>query len=289
LISGCNGFLGSYLFNYFSNNNQYKVIGLLRTNSNTSRIRKNIKQNITYNIDNIELSSIFKNNKIDIVVNTACNFGREENSYNILLESNVIFGKNLVNACNASTVKLFINTDTLLSEKVNAYSKTKAELRNYLKLFNSELKIINLRIEYIFGPGDDKNKFIPWFIDQLRNTNTSVKLHSGEQLRDFIYIDDVVDAYHHIIINNKQFKFSYTELDLTTNCLTPMKDIITLLSEKLSKIDKKSYLSRLSFGEKKYRKNDFMTPQLNNKSLISKGWNPNYDLEAGLNKLIKNI
>ena len=43
---------------------------------------------------------------------------------------------------------------------------------------------------------------------------------------------------------------TYNELDLTTNCLTPIKDIINLLSEKLSKIDKKSYLSRLSFGKK---------------------------------------
>ena len=40
---------------------------------------------------------------------------------------------------------------------------------------------------------------------------------------------------------------------------------------------------------KKYRKNDLIMPQLNNKSLISKDWNPNYDLETGLNKLIENM
>lgn len=286
LITGSNGFLGSFLCNYFFTQNNYKLIGLVRSTSDRYRINHMSSLIDIYEIDKVDLEFIFSKHKIDIIINTVCNYGRNNSTYDELLHSNFIFGKNLIDSAINYNVDLFINTDTLLPNNLNPYSETKTLFRNYMKSLNFDLKVLNLRIDHMYGPKDDNNKFIQWLIDEIRYTSNQIGLTSGEQLRDFIYIDDVVEAYHHIIMNKSIFKSKYNELDLITNCLTPMKEIITLLAEKLSNVDKKLYLSRLSFGEKKYRKNEPMRPKLSNKSLTSLGWKPKYDLETGLNKVV---
>ncbi len=286
LITGSNGFLGSYLCSYFFNQNNYKVIGLVRSTSNKYRINHLNSLIDIYEIDKVDLDFIFNKHKIDIIINTVCDYGRNDNRYDQLYDSNFIFGKSLVDSAVNFNTELLINTDTLLPNNLNTYSETKTLFRNYMQSLNSDLKIFNLRIDHMYGPKDDTNKFIQWLINEIRSTSNQIGLTSGEQLRDFIYIDDVVDAYHHVIMNKSFFKSNYNELDLITNCFTSMKKIVTLLVEKLSSADKKSYLSRLSFGQKKYRKNEVMKPQLSNESLVSLGWKPKYDLEAGLDKLI---
>ena len=114
LISGSNGFLGSYLVKHFLEQN-YKVIGLKRKNSNDIRISllKN-KNFVLYNIDEIDMQSIFNNHLIDVVINTVCCYGRNNESKIILEQGNFNFPKELLEYSNNNLVKLFINTDTLI-------------------------------------------------------------------------------------------------------------------------------------------------------------------------------
>lgn len=288
LISGCNGFLGSHLMNFYFSKSEYEVIGLIRSTSNTFRINEVLLNSFIYKIDEVSLETIFNNHNIDIVINTVCNYGRSNDSYQDLLNSNFLFGKNLIDVSNNFNIRLFINTDTLLPNNINNYTKTKGLFRDYLKSTKFNLKIVNLRIDHMYGPGDDKNKFFGWFIHQIRHTDKSIELTSGEQKRDFIFIDDVVRAYDFII--SYKFNFNlFNEYDLITNQFVKMKDLILLIIDKISKIDNKDYRSRLFFGAKKYRLNDVMIPKTNNFSLISIGWKPVDDLNTGLNKLLNNL
>lgn len=284
LISGANGFLGSHLFNFFSKKNQFKTFGLIRSSSDISRIKSNKLKNLIL-IDKIDFEKIFKNYRIDIVINTVCNYGRKNESEQSLINSNYLFGKKLVEISNKYNIDLFINTDTLLTDNINLYSKTKALFRKYLNSKIFKIKIVNLRIDHMYGPGDDENKFIYWLIKKLRLTNDKIELTTGEQKRDFIFIDDVVNAYSFIITNNhKKFKINY---DLITHQFTTVKNFVFHLANEMEILDNKEYKSRLIFGVKDYRENDVMIPITNSLSLKTEGWACDIKIKKGIKELLK--
>ncbi len=65
----------------------------------------------------------------------------------------------------------------------------------WLKYFSDRIKVVNLKLEHMYGPKDDDSKFVTWITNQMLNNISSIDLTEGTQKRDFIYIDDVVDAY----------------------------------------------------------------------------------------------
>ena len=286
LISGASGFLGSHLFNFFSKKNEFQTFGLIRSSSDLSRINSENLKNL-FVIDQTDFEHIFKKYRIEVVINTVCNYGRKNESEQSLINSNYLFGKKLVEISNKYNVDLFINTDTLLTDDINLYSKTKALLRKYFssKIFN--IKIVNLRIDHMYGPGDDENKFIYWLIKKLRLSNDNIELTTGEQKRDFIYIDDVINAYSFIISNNhKKFDINY---DLITHEFITVKNFVFLLANEMEILDNKEYKSRLIFGVKDYRENDVMIPVTNSFSLTKEGWGCNIKIKKGIKKLLNKI
>ena len=50
-----------------------------------------------------------------------------------------------------------------------------------------------LRLYQVYGPNQDKNRLIPIIIDSCKN-NKSFPCSSGVQLRDFLFVDDLIDA-----------------------------------------------------------------------------------------------
>ena len=289
LISGSNGFLGSYLVKHFLEKN-YTVIGLKRKNSNDIRISllKN-KNFVLYNIDEIDMQSIFHNHRIDVVINTVCCYGRNNESKKILEEGNFNFPKELFEHSNNNFVKLFINTDTLLPEKTNDYSFIKSKFRKFLKSSIHVTKKINLRIEHMYGPYDDENKFIYWLINKLIYSSENVKLTSGIQLRDFIFIVDVVSAYEHAIICSDDFIENYNEYDLISGKLTSVKEFVKILLQKLSLFKNIDYEKRILFGKLNYRENDVMKPMLNQNSFINTHWKPKFSVNDGLEQIVNKL
>lgn len=206
LISGSTGFLGSYLLKSFIKNG-HEVIALKRSSSNTYRISNYLDKVTYYNIDEISLEDIFKNHKIDVVINTVTNYGRIDNKISSILDTNLIFGLKFLEESVNANIKAFINTDTLLDRNINAYALSKSQLVEWMKfLSNKQTKMMNIKIEHMYGPLDDENKFIYWLINQLKQNVEKVDLTSGIQKRDFICIDDIVNAYEAIIQNINTFQ-----------------------------------------------------------------------------------
>ena len=59
LLTGANGFLGSYLLESFLENG-YKVVILIRTDSNTWRIKNLLGNIVSYNLDNHPIENVFE-------------------------------------------------------------------------------------------------------------------------------------------------------------------------------------------------------------------------------------
>ena len=284
LLTGSTGFLGSYLLKSFINRG-YKVIALKRSISNTYRIEEYLNQVNLYDIDKTEISTIFENHKIDLVVNTVTNYGRKDTKISSIVDTNLIFGLKLLEESVNANVKVFINTDTLLSRNINAYSLSKAQLVDWMYfLSNKQTKMINIKIEHMYGLKDDENKFIYWLINQLRQNVEKIDLTSGIQKRDFIYIDDIVNAYETIIQNINTLS-NYEEFELGSGRSVEVKKFVKQIVKELN--TGQTITTKLNFGAIAYRVNEKMNMEANITKLQNLGWEPQISIEDGIEKIIK--
>jgi nucleoside-diphosphate-sugar epimerase len=139
----------------------------------------------------------------------------------------------------------------------------------------------------MFGPKDDGSKFIPFVISQLKENVEEIKLTEGKQLRDFIYIDDVVSAYL-CSIEKVQFLGSFTQFDVSTGTLITVKDFLLKLKRVYETVFGQTE-SKLNFGAIPYRPNEMMNVAVNNKSLIDLGWKPIYSIDEGIKKTFNKL
>ena len=285
LLTGATGFLGSYLLESFINLN-FNVIILKRSTSFTTRINHLLNNVIYYNLDLLSsLDDVFVQNKIDIIVHTACSYGRSNESLEEIINTNLIFGINLMELGIKFKVQTFINTGSLLPRNNNSYSLSKAQLTDWLKINSSKIQVINLKIEHMYGPKDDNKKFLPWLINEMLSGTENINLTSGIQKRDFIYVDDVVAAYN-LIINNCEKLGNWNEFDIGTNSFVNVKDFVIQTAIELEKIHDIKIIPRLQFGVINYREGDIMIPQLNNSKLLNLGWVPKTSLKEGIKKVL---
>ncbi len=285
LIAGTTGFLGSYLLKSFIKNG-HEVIGLKRSTSNSYRIEEYLNQIILYDIDKTELSDIFENHKIDIVVNTVTNYGRKDTKISSILDTNLMFGLKLLEESVYNNVKAFINTDTFLDRNINAYALSKAQLVDWMKFLSNSnrTQMINIKIEHMYGPKDDKNKFIYWLINQFKQNVEKIDLTSGIQKRDFVYIEDIVSAYE-TIIRNIDTLLIFEEFELGSGNSIEVKEFVKQIVQEINV--NKTITTKLNFGAIPYRVNENMKMEANIQKLQNLGWKPQVSIEDGIKKTIK--
>jgi len=283
LIAGATGFLGSYLLKSFINSD-YKIIAVKRSTSNTYRIKEYLNQVTLYDIDKTELLAIFENHKIDIVLNTVTNYGRKDSKISSIVDTNLIFGLKLLEESVNANVEVFINTDTLLDRNINAYALSKAQLVDWMQFLSSKnTKIINVMIEHMYGLLDDEDKFIYWLVNQLKQNVEKIDLTSGVQKRDFIYIDDIVNAYETIIKNVDRFS-NYEEFELGSGNSIEVKEFVQQIVKELN--INQTIITKLNFGAIPYRANENMNMEANTKKLRNLGWKSQVSIEDGIKKII---
>jgi len=285
LLTGATGFLGSHLLESFISQG-FEVSILKRSTSDTWRIANKLGEVETYDVDKTSLKSIFKVVKPEIIVHTACSYGRNNEKFLDIIKSNLIFGVHLLEESINSGVKTFINTDSLLPRNINDYSLSKAHFADWLKTRSSKLQVFNLKIEHMYGIKDDKKKFIPWLINEMINGDDDVQLTFGIQKRDFIYVTDVVSAFN-LIIQKRKLLLDWNEFEIGTNLYMEVKEFVLTLTQYLEKKYCKVIVPRLKFGSIPYRENEIMVPELDNTSLRALGWHSKVSTLEGIKLILK--
>lgn len=278
LITGINGFLGSNLAKALSLT--YNIIGLEYTLENLFRLKKcNYK---LYTAQDGIPESIFTEQHIDIVLHAATFYGKNSEDFNKMFTANLISPFNLLDKSIIHGCQLFINTDTVLDRFANTYALTKRQFQEWLYLRKKEIKVINIQLEHFYGPGASHANFITSMIHILKRNEHQIDLTLGEQQRDFVYIDDVVNAYLAVI--EKQYLVSepYSSFQVCTKQLISIKELMYLLKE-LTESN-----SILNFGALPYRENELMHSTTDNTALCGLDWKPTYSIRDGLKKTIFN-
>ncbi len=285
LLTGATGFLGSHLLKKLLKASKDKITILKRTTSNTSRISEEMKSLQFLDADSKNLKEILNSQKdgFDCIIHCATDFGRRQVGYSQIVQSNVLLPLELIEYCTENgNLKCFINIDTLLQKNISAYSLSKHQFKEWLEKYSQKLCAINIGIEHFYGPGDDDSKFTSYIIRQLISFAPKIELTPGQQMREFIYIDDVVNALELILRYAKTSIPGYQEFSIATGEPISIENFVKLV-QKISCNE----ITKLQFGALPYRENELMASIIDNSSVVRLGWKPNFNLEAGLTKTIE--
>jgi nucleoside-diphosphate-sugar epimerase len=281
LLTGGTGFLGSNLLKNLIPLN-YKLILLKRSFSNTSRINDFIDKVITYDIDREEdLECIFRKHQIDMIIHCATSYGRREVAPLTIIAANLLLPLKLLQLGLEHNVTCFINSDTLLDKRVSHYSLSKSQFKDWLRAYSDKMACVNIALEHFYGPYDDDSKFVTYIIRHILENIENIDLTIGEQKRDFIYIDDVVDAFEKIIRYSLSVEGGFFDYEIGTNRPFKIREFVTLV-KKMSENTK----THLNFGALPYRPNEIMDSQADTTAIKKLGWKPKVSLEDGLRKTI---
>jgi len=284
LLTGATGFLGSCLLDALLKDG-YRVVVLKRSTSNCWRIKHFSMHVKTYDIDLQDLDLVFTEQKIDFVFHTACSYGRKGESISEILAANVVFGLRLVDTCLKHNVETFFNTDTALPKHLNFYSLSKKQFAEWLQHVSNKIRIVNMKLDYMYGPKDDTSKFVPWVIQQLSQHVPEIKLMSGIQARNFIFIDDVVSAYM-TVLRQVDLLPEVSDFEIGAGESIPMKKFLETLKV-VYEGRNGEVPTQFNFGAIPYRKGEVMTVEMNSSSLENLGWQPKTTHEQGLFKMVE--
>ena len=291
LLTGATGFLGSHLLKALVSKG-YEVVVLKRSTSDMWRLKGFENTFKSYDIDRVPLQTAFEEQPIDIVIHTACAYGKKGESMQEILETNLMFGIKLLNTSISFNSKSFFNTGTFfnigaLSYKyLNYYALSKKQFEEWLQVASDKIQVINLKLEHMFGEQDGNDKFTTWILNELQQEKPSIPLTAGTQKRDFIYIDDVVNAYLICLEQASQLK-AFNDIEVGTGELTPVKTFVTLVKSTLEKLKGSPIETQLNFGVLPYREGEIMEPQVDNSVLCSLGWQPKRTLEENIERFVK--
>jgi nucleoside-diphosphate-sugar epimerase len=267
LITGASGFIGKNILasNLFSHHNLYCVVRNQSSIDTLKKINSKIIIILASEIDFLNVNSV----KIDCVINLS-SYGVSNSSNDIeeMLQTNLIFSAKVLKYAQNSGCTLFlnfgsafeygsINANKILTENTfpspdNLYGSSKFANHIILKNLssNSLMKFVTLRPFSLYGPYEDKSRIFPTiFYSGTNGILTNLTL--GEQVRDYLFINDLIDVLNYLIYHKELINTDI--LNVCSSSPITLKDFINQIIE-INNFDKKLFV----FGGTSYRKNESM-------------------------------
>jgi len=283
LVTGATGFLGSHLVRRLVAEGT-PVVALKRPTSDLRRLAPVREKVAFFDWDGADPGAVFRAHPgIGAVVHTATCYGRSGEGVQAVVEANTLFPLGLLEAAAARGVPLFVNTDTALPGHMNAYALSKRHFADWGRQFagNQALRFVNVRLQHIFGPGDDPSKFTAHVIRSCVANVPELPLTLGEQRRDFIYIDDAVAAYALLLETAGNQPAWFQEYDLGMGQAVPIREF----AEQVKRVAGST--TTLCFGALPYRAGEAMTCEADLGEMRRLGWEWRTPLDTGIRKTIE--
>ena len=277
LITGINGYLGSQLANALME--EHEIIGTIRENSKLSRI-SDIKKISFIKITEDDWIDKLLSLSPDVVINTAALYGRKGEKLSELVDANIQFPLRILEALATAGKSLFLHCGTSLPENISQYALTKNQFCYFAKEYCSQFntKFVDLKLEHFYGPFDDSTKFTTYVINSCRN-NIDLKLTSGIQQRDFIYIADLISAFEFIISKSK-FLISGESIPIGSGHAITIKEFVQVVASATN------YQGHLQFGAIPSRKNELMYSCASLERMNELGWECQYPLDRAIKDIL---
>lgn len=324
LITGVAGFIGFHLAKRLLDEDCF-VIGLDNLNDyydvNLKKDRLNIiKQCNKFKFyyadlqDKQALEKIFKENRIDIVVNLAAQAGVRYSLTNpeAYIQSNIVGYLNILEMCRHNkiehliyassssvygmNVKMPFSVHDNVDHPVSLYAATKKSnelmAHTYSHLYN--LPTTGLRFFTVYGPWGRPDMALFLFTDAILNDKPIKVFNYGKMKRDFTYIDDIIEGVVRILNNpphpNPNWdkekadpgtsSAPYKVYNIGNNKPVELMEFIETLEKKLGKKAKKEFLP-LQDGDvpETYADIDDLVKDF--------GFKPNTTIDEGIEKFVE--
>lgn len=292
LITGVNGFIGQHL-----------AIELLRRGHIVIGLGRN-KKSVIKKLNNYYSGSVLDKQlvekamrDVEVVIHLATLTAHEEivDKKFEALETNFLGTKTVLDAFDKSKItKKFLYSSTgkvygkiihlPISEEhptnpLNILGKSKLITEKLIDFYNDNKKeLIIFRIFNIYGPGQRKNFLFPTILKQLHKKE--IVLGDLESKRDYVYIDDLLNAF--ILAIEEKGKNGISIYNICTGHSTSAKEIVKMINKiKNTKIP--------LIGNKNFVRHDEMKDEYGSFELAKKnlGWEPKISIKEGLNLLCK--
>lgn len=170
--------------------------------------------------------------------------------------------------------------ETLIESPNSPYGFSKVCASQLALFFNRtfDLPVVILRPTIAYGPFQGDEMFIPSLINTLI-ANKDFKMTKGNQLRDFIYISDLVDA---MLLAGETPNLSGEIFNIGFGESLKLRDVAFEIASVLNK------RHCLKLGRIPYRANEVMNYSTCIKKLVEKtGWRPKIDFKKGIDATIE--
>jgi nucleoside-diphosphate-sugar epimerase len=306
LVTGVSSFIGCHLAREFSRNTEWEV--LPTGSKNHEDYDKNRAQRIEFGASkndwtvlNLEdepgIKQFIRKHRPDVWIHHAGyatdyaspNYDTRKGQETNVAPLKYIFENLAQNGCRgvivtgssmeySGTDKPCLESDSCLPDTRYGQSKLKETLTalEMSDRFGVPTRVARLFIP--FGPLDDPNKLIYYVLDRLKNGDP-VDLSPCKQKRDFIYIDDVVEAYSLLI---KDLDRGGSDIfNICSGQAISVEDVVNWVAEKVG-----ASKSLLNFGARTMREGEQMISYgSNEKAHKLLGWKPG-EVQEGILKLI---
>lgn len=173
---------------------------------------------------------------VDYVVHTATSYGRHGEDWQEVAEANLVVPSRILEAAADAGVSGFVNTDTFFPRGVSGLAHFVESKKRFTDVCHEaaamgRVRFINVVLHLAYGPADEPGKFLPWLIDRFLDNAPSVDLTSGEQQRDFIYVDDVASAYATLLENMDRLPGPEVDVELGTGTPVAVRQVVEMARE----------------------------------------------------------
>lgn len=296
LITGGAGFIGTNIINKLLNLGCKNINLIIKDSTNLARLTNVITKINLHKVDLLDKNKLHKvirkiNPSIIIHLATYSSY-RDQEAASQMIETNITGTLNLLTASKDINYDIFINTGSSseygiknepMSEKdylepISFYAATKASATYLCQVFAREYKkpIVTLRPFSVYGPYEESKRFIPTIIRAVIK-NEPIKLTSGAQRRDFIYIEDVVDIYIKTLSFGK--KLSGQILNMGTGIEYTNSEVVQAL---FKVVNQKAKIENGSFPRRLWDTSHWIADISKIKKYLN--WKPKFTLEEGLKK-----
>jgi len=292
LITGSNGFVGSHIVRHLQKNSIY-IHGIVRD----LKFKPFYKFSVGDIYDYRFCERVINTNDIDIAIHLAAHAivkqaarspvgafkTNIQGTWNIL-EAGRILG-NLDCILVASTDKVYGNQmnakedGPLLGLGSYEVSKRCADLIAQSYAYNYDLPIVITRACNIYGY-DENSRIIPNTIRSILRNERPIIFKDDKSVREYIYIEDVIDAYLSLIKNIEKTKGNV--YNVGSGDVYDQEEVVKKIIELMDRNIKPLYVDR------KFKFKEIENQSLDSSKILKEiGWKSKYSLEDGLKKTIK--
>ena len=297
LVTGAAGFIGSHLSRELVKRGA-EVFLIDKPGISTSRIKGILDKVSLHYVDVTDFGSL-RNSISEIKPQKIFHLAayvdvtRDWNIVDKIIDANIKGTLNLLRSLDGVNYDCFVNTGTgeeygdnpapfrenQVPNPVSPYSASKVSTTMFCQMLHRtmSLPIVTVRPFLTYGPGQESQMLVPSLIKSLLK-DKSFKMTKGEQIREFNYIDDVVQGF---ILAGTTAEAIGEIINLGSEVEYRIKDVVRMIASLMGSPIK------IEIGALPYRPGEIMHFYCSNeKARKILGWRLNVPLEVGLKRTI---